>query len=140
MKKRILVVEDEDKLRRVVELQLLSSGFDVDKAATAEEGLKIVDVTLNDAEGRPVSGGEVVVVVVDESVLALTGYKIPDPNGHYIVYARTTIFWPFNEAAELTGEDSYGSSDISVFEQVPFEELPTDYLAMLEAIGLVPTA
>src|ERR671926_1288490 len=43
MKKRILVVEDEEKLRRVVELQLLSSGFDVDKAATAEEGLKIVD-------------------------------------------------------------------------------------------------
>ena len=43
MKKRILVVEDEEKLRRVIELQLASSGFDVDKAATAEEGLKIVD-------------------------------------------------------------------------------------------------
>ena len=43
MKKRILVVEDEEKLRRVIELQLASSGFDVDKAATAEEGLKIAD-------------------------------------------------------------------------------------------------
>jgi DNA-binding NtrC family response regulator len=43
MKKRILVVEDEDKLRRVIELQLLTSGFDVDKAATAEDGLKTVD-------------------------------------------------------------------------------------------------
>jgi len=43
MKKRILVVEDEDKLRRVIELQLLSGGFDVDKAATAEEALKVVD-------------------------------------------------------------------------------------------------
>jgi DNA-binding NtrC family response regulator len=43
MKKRILVVEDEEKLRRVVELQLLSSGFDVDKAASAEEGLRVVD-------------------------------------------------------------------------------------------------
>jgi DNA-binding NtrC family response regulator len=43
MKKRILVVEDEEKLRRVVELQLLSTGFDVDKAASAEEGIKIVD-------------------------------------------------------------------------------------------------
>ncbi len=43
MKKRILVVEDEDKLRRVLELQLSSAGFDVDKAATAEEGLKVVD-------------------------------------------------------------------------------------------------
>jgi DNA-binding NtrC family response regulator len=36
-------VEDEEKLRRVIELQLMSAGFDVDKAATAEEGLKIVD-------------------------------------------------------------------------------------------------
>ena len=43
MKKRILVVEDEDKLRRVLELQLVSAGFDVDKAASAEEGLKVVD-------------------------------------------------------------------------------------------------
>ena len=43
MKKRILVVEDEEKLRRVIELQLVSSGFEVDKAAAAEEGLKIVD-------------------------------------------------------------------------------------------------
>jgi len=43
MKKRILVVEDEEKLRRVIELQLASSGFEVDKAATAEDGLKVVD-------------------------------------------------------------------------------------------------
>jgi DNA-binding NtrC family response regulator len=43
MKKRILVVEDEEKLRRVIELQLGSAGFDVDKAASAEEGLKLVD-------------------------------------------------------------------------------------------------
>jgi DNA-binding NtrC family response regulator len=43
MKKRILVVEDEEKLRRVVELQLLSAGFDVDKAASAEDGVRVVD-------------------------------------------------------------------------------------------------
>jgi DNA-binding NtrC family response regulator len=43
MKKRILVVEDEEKLRRVIELQLTSTGFDVDQAATAEEGVKVVD-------------------------------------------------------------------------------------------------
>src|SRR5207253_5410493 len=42
-KKRILVVDDEEKLRRVVELHLNSAGFDVDKARTAEEALKLVD-------------------------------------------------------------------------------------------------
>lgn len=43
MKKRILVVEDEEKLRRVIELQLTVAGFEVDKAGNAEEGLKVVD-------------------------------------------------------------------------------------------------
>jgi DNA-binding NtrC family response regulator len=43
MKKRILIVEDEDKLRRILELQLLDSGFDVQKAATAEEALPFMD-------------------------------------------------------------------------------------------------
>jgi DNA-binding NtrC family response regulator len=43
MKKRILIVEDEEKLRRVLELQLTSAGFDVDKSSTAEEGVRIVD-------------------------------------------------------------------------------------------------
>ena len=43
MKKRILIVEDEEKLRRVLQLQLMTAGFDVDQASTAEEGLKVVD-------------------------------------------------------------------------------------------------
>ena len=43
MKKRILVVDDEEKLRRVIELHLISAGFDVDKARSAEEALKLVD-------------------------------------------------------------------------------------------------
>ena len=40
-----------------------------------------VDVDVKDAAGKPVPGAEVALVVVDESVLALTGYKIPDPIG-----------------------------------------------------------
>ena len=59
MKKRILVVEDEEKLRRVIELHLVSLGFDVDKAATAEEGLKIVD----------------------RADLVLTDFKLPNMDG-----------------------------------------------------------
>ena len=43
MKSRILVVEDEEKLRRVIELQLQSSGFEVDKAGSAEEALRLAD-------------------------------------------------------------------------------------------------
>ena len=41
MKQTILVIEDEEKLRRVVQLQLSGSGFDVLQAGTAEDGLKL---------------------------------------------------------------------------------------------------
>ena len=43
MKKRILIVEDEDKLRRIIELQLLDAGFEPVKASTAEEALPFID-------------------------------------------------------------------------------------------------
>jgi len=39
----ILVVEDEEKLRRVIELQLRGSGFEVQAVGSAEEALKAVD-------------------------------------------------------------------------------------------------
>ncbi len=61
MKKRILIVEDEEKLRRVLELQLASSGFDVDKASSAEDGLKLVeraDLILTDLRLPGIDGLE----------------------------------------------------------------------------------
>jgi DNA-binding NtrC family response regulator len=39
---RILVVEDEEKLRRVVQLHLESLGFEVDGAASAEQALSLI--------------------------------------------------------------------------------------------------
>ncbi|HEX8354196.1 MAG TPA: alpha-2-macroglobulin family protein [Pyrinomonadaceae bacterium] len=42
-------------------------------------GETTVSVEVKDAAGRAVEGGEVAVVVVDESVLALTAYKLEDP-------------------------------------------------------------
>ena len=47
----ILVIEDEDKLRRVVTLHLSSSGYEIRAAGTAEEGLKLAgdaDLVLTD--------------------------------------------------------------------------------------------
>lgn len=40
-----------------------------------------VDVEVKDYRGEPVANTEVAVVVVDESVLALSGYHVPDPMG-----------------------------------------------------------
>ena len=54
MKHTVLVVEDEDKLRRVLELQLSSAGFDVLKAGSAEDGLKLAG-EADDHPDRPVA-------------------------------------------------------------------------------------
>lgn len=43
MKARILVVEDEERLRRVIEVQLRAAGYDVDQAPTAELGMPMAD-------------------------------------------------------------------------------------------------
>jgi hypothetical protein len=50
-------------------------------------GETTVDVELRDAAGRPAQNAEVALVVVDESVLALTGYKLADPL-HTFYYGR----------------------------------------------------
>jgi uncharacterized protein YfaS (alpha-2-macroglobulin family) len=42
-------------------------------------GQTVVNLALKDAHGEPVAGAEVAVVVVDEAVLSLTGYSLPDP-------------------------------------------------------------
>jgi uncharacterized protein YfaS (alpha-2-macroglobulin family) len=42
-------------------------------------GDTIVDVQVRDAAGKPVAASEIALVVVDEAVLALTGYRIGDP-------------------------------------------------------------
>ena len=42
-------------------------------------GSTTIDVAVTDSSGRPVEGAEFAVVVVDEAVLALTGYDLPDP-------------------------------------------------------------
>ncbi len=45
----------------------------------APGGETTLALSVRDARGEPVAGAEVAVVAVDESVLALTGYALPDP-------------------------------------------------------------
>jgi two-component system, NtrC family, response regulator AtoC len=61
MKGTILVVEDEEKLRRVVELQLKGAGFEVEQAGTVEQAMRLADradVILTDLRLPGVSGLE----------------------------------------------------------------------------------
>ena len=45
-----------------------------------------VEVVVKDAKGKPVAGAEVTAFVVDESVLALSGYQTPDPIGGFYAH------------------------------------------------------
>jgi len=61
MKSTVLVVDDEEKLRRVVELQLKTAGFEVEQVGSAEEALKLTDgadVILTDLRLPGISGLE----------------------------------------------------------------------------------
>jgi DNA-binding NtrC family response regulator len=61
MKSTVLVIDDEEKLRRVVELQLKTAGFEVEQAGSAEDALKLADradVILTDLRLPGISGLE----------------------------------------------------------------------------------
>ena len=46
-------------------------------------GTTDLEVDLKDAAGKPIANGEVTVVVVDEAVLALTGYRVGNPIDYF---------------------------------------------------------
>ncbi len=64
--KRILIVDDEAKMLRVLELQLQTAGFTVVKAQSAEIGLKLLDTA--EEEAQPYA-------------LALTDLRLPGMDG-----------------------------------------------------------
>jgi len=81
MKQRILVVDDEEKLRRVIELQLTAAGFDVDKAGSAEEGLKLAeraDLVLTDLKLPGMDGLELLAAIrrqnMQSPVIVMTAF------------------------------------------------------------------
>jgi two-component system, NtrC family, response regulator AtoC len=81
MKQRILVVDDEEKLRRVIELQLMTAGFDVDKAGSAEQGLKLAeraDLVLTDLKLPGMDGLELLAAIrrqnMQSPVIVMTAF------------------------------------------------------------------
>jgi hypothetical protein len=65
-------------------------------------GETFVDVEVRDARGRAAAGTETAVVVVDESVLALAGYKLEDPLSiFYVARQPETDDYHLREYVEL---------------------------------------
>jgi len=88
MSKRILVVEDEDRLRRVIELQLTDAGFEVDLAPTGGDALRFID----------------------RADLVLTDLKLPDMDGLAVLtHARQ-----LNPAAPVVLMTAFGTVETAV--------------------------
>ncbi len=77
-----------------------------------------VTVEVSDASGDPTAGAEVALVVVDEAVLSLTGYQLPDPlavfyapiySNAYAEYIRSSIV--LNRSDLLGGDGAGGGVD-----------------------------
>jgi uncharacterized protein YfaS (alpha-2-macroglobulin family) len=96
-----------------------------------------VDVSVNDAQGKAVKGAETAVVVVDESVLALTEYKLPDPIsifypdrdgdvGDYHTRVNLKLASPleFGMLGQIFGDDIMASTTVDVSSE-QFSNFPT---------------
>jgi hypothetical protein len=59
------------------------------------------------------------------------GYEVDDDDAHYLVTQRVVIFWPFNQAGEMIGEDGYANWDVKGGARKLTEaELPEVYKAL----------
>jgi len=65
------------KVPPVTRTLTVDAALDATSLAPGEE--TGMNVTVTDSDGNPVQGAELAVVVVDEAILALTGYRIADP-------------------------------------------------------------
>jgi len=81
MKARILIIEDEDKLRRVLELHLRSLGYEVEMAGSAEEGWRLAeraDLILTDLRLPGMDGLELLARIRRQNtrtpVIVMTAY------------------------------------------------------------------
>jgi len=88
MAQRILIVEDEDKLRRVLSLHLQGEGFETDEARTAEEALPLAD----------------------RAGLVLTDLRLPTVDGLTLM-ERLRLTAPATPVVVMT---AYGSVEVAV--------------------------
>lgn len=117
------------------------------QAKALEPGAEtMVDVTVVDANGQPVSGAELAVVVVDEAILALTNYQITDllavfyndrPSHLQSVYGRNYIILsnPEQLAGQIEGELANAATDAVEFasEEIVEEEMAMDDAGLMAA-------
>ena len=57
------------------------------------------------------------------------GWMVDDDDADYLVTQRVVIFWPFNAAGQMIGEDGYANLDPRAVRKLDESELPDAYTA-----------
>ncbi|MCA9514389.1 MAG: Ig-like domain-containing protein [Myxococcales bacterium] len=107
-----------------------------------------VALTVTGADGKPAADTQLAVVVVDEAVLALTGYKIPDPVGvFYTVRGDSTTARKLREKVLiasvsdlLAAADKAGAEREEADEMAKAEEMPAPSAAAAEPRAMAKMA
>ena len=63
------------------------------------------------------------------SIAKTRGWIVDDDDADYLVTQRVVIFWPFNEAGQMVGEDGYANLDPRAVRLLDKSELPETYTA-----------
>ena len=61
------------------------------------------------------------------AVARARGYDVDDADGSYLVSQRVVIFWPFDAAGRMLGEDGYATWDPRSARRLTDDELPPAY-------------
>ncbi len=62
------------------------------------------------------------------------GWMVDDDEGDYLVTQRVVLFWPFNEAGQMVGEDGYANLDPLAVRRLDESELPETYKALFAGV------
>lgn len=73
----------------------------------------VIDLQVHDSQDMPVAGAELAVVVVDEAVLALSGYRLPDPLMVFYEARPSRVRAQFQATQVLLGRPQMNSAAVS---------------------------
>ena len=118
-KRKILIVDDEAHIRRIVELKMKNAGYDVIAASNGEEGYRLIhaekpDIVITDIN-MPKMDGKTLCEKTNELkeqqpflTIIITARILPDEQ-EWVTTMRDTIFMekPFSPAKLLECIDSY---------------------------------
>ena len=68
------------------------------------------------------------------SVAKARGWIVDEDDGDYLVTQRVVLFWPFNEAGQMVGEDGYANLDPRAARPLDESELPDTYTARVARV------